>query len=397
MVARVNFCTRNMPCLLTIPREIRDVILQDVLLASCPPDTTTDRVQPAAMRDHHGPKHVRLSTTPVVAASLALLLVSRAFALATKATIVGLQERKRLIYTLDVLLVNDEFLWPTWLCVPATVPTVDCVHVTVRTSGARSRDGLSAYYEAPRSIVPRILYSFYFLLHSFLRTAPGRISVHSLLLDFVDEHDDEDDAAKERWQTMHRLHRHALPFGVVPVAPRASWLAEILDPCISRMLTMDFRSAVFGGIVYERIGSVTIMVNGHLLRSHDLGKRIATLSFTDPKATHGHLTAPDLRLPAFWEWRDAAIVARIKAGLGVGDAVAERPAGMPSLAVAEARIAAVKARQAQADARDRAPLDLYASSASEPPSKLPSFIDPRTWRKRYVTVKSAVLKRTYGL
>ncbi|KZW01813.1 hypothetical protein EXIGLDRAFT_716460 [Exidia glandulosa HHB12029] len=322
-----------MTCLLALPVELRYDIIERVLLNCEPPPSSVESASAGRYKSNsqlcvHGPNYVRFSGAPVVPNSLGLLLANRQLSLETSTTITRLRASQRLTYVLDVILVNDSVLWPTWLCVPATVTVVDSVHVTFRAFGARSRGGGSAYFA--NASAQLIMYGFYFLLEHFLVVSPGgNVSMRSLVLDFSDDGAPEDGARKHEWLSMHRKYGHSIPGDVVPIAPRASWLADTVAGYIRGILSMDYYTSHYGAILYKRIGSLTVQENGKELRHFDLGALIAPLAFDDPTKTFGNRYPHEVRLPAFWDWKEAAVRARLDCGLPVGAPVVARPASVP--------------------------------------------------------------------
>ncbi|KZW01821.1 hypothetical protein EXIGLDRAFT_716468 [Exidia glandulosa HHB12029] len=257
---------------------------------------------------HGDPHYVRFSGAPVVPNN-------RQLSLETSTTITRLRASKRITYVLDVMLVNDSVLWPTWLF-------VDSVHVTFRAFGARSRGGGSAYFANESAQL--IMYGFYFLLEHFLVVSPGgNVSMRSLVLDFSDDGAPEDGTTKREWLRMHRKYRDQIPDEIVPIAPRASWLADNVTNYIEWILSMDYYTSHYGVILYKRIGSLTVQENGKELRHFDLGELLAPLAFDDPTKTFRNRYPHELRLPAFWAWKEAAVKARLDCGLPIGAPVAE--------------------------------------------------------------------------
>lgn len=78
---------------------------------------------------------------------------------------------------------------------------------------------------------------------------------------------------------------------------------------------MSYHHARYGGIVYERIGAIRIVVDGEVTEV-DLADQLAKLRFTDPGETFGHLDRK-VRLSTFWEWKKQTLASRRLLGFPV--------------------------------------------------------------------------------
>lgn len=340
-----------MPSLLTIPHEIRDAILETVLLSSrpAPPDVATaaqhrlepvprDRLQYAAWG--YGSSHTRFERSDYVSNAYPLLLVNQQLSAETKSAVSRLT-LAGLSYKLDVMFVQERELWPTWLCIPSLAQHVDYVDVTFRIFGPRT-DGTSAFAGGDGS-PPQIYWCFYFLLEYFLTHGPIRpslgatpkpndnrqISVKTVNLNFVagDSHL-LPPTAEESYYKPRRHYQGRMPFGKEKqYIIRPEWLALTINHPFLKLLSMGYHTAAYGGIIHERVGSVRFNVDGELLQEIDIGARLASLSFA-PDAGHpryttqtfGHLSGED-RLRAFWRWKEKAVQKRKERGLSVPDSV----------------------------------------------------------------------------
>jgi hypothetical protein len=328
-----------MPSLLNLPRELRDHIIELVLITELSPPagpssaasqnrTAIQDVKQAAW--DYGPTHVMYEAQPdYVTTSLPLLLVNRQLSAETKAAL----QRLPLTYGLDVMFVNEQELLPTWLCVPALSDRVDHVVATFRafnTADAKGRSGFMGGDGGP----PEILWCFYSLLERFLKCGPvgdqgkpdspdRNITIQVLTLDFVTPPDintlDTTPEKLDYWRyTRRRRERirssaNGLPMSVV----RPEWLAEFIMRDIYGLLAMGYHTAAYGGILYERIGVIRICVDGNLKAEMELGEILPTMRREDPSHTFGHIYPHELRLPAFYEWKKRALEKRREAGLPV--------------------------------------------------------------------------------
>jgi hypothetical protein len=123
-----------MPVLLSLPRELRDIIIEVVLLARVepPPSPAAD---PTPRTDVSTTCSLRLPILPpqVQYSAYGLLLTNNQLHLETKDRLLRLPSP----YALDVMLLGDEDhydeLWPTWLCCPSRgLEKIDVVEITVR-------------------------------------------------------------------------------------------------------------------------------------------------------------------------------------------------------------------------------------------------------------------------
>ncbi|KZV87028.1 hypothetical protein EXIGLDRAFT_724171 [Exidia glandulosa HHB12029] len=329
-----------MTTFLTLPTDVRDVIIERVLLARNPApqsvaEASSRRYHPSSVdgRYYDGSTLVRLSRARIVPNDRGLLLTNRQLSLETKAAITHLRASGRLEHLIDVMIVDDEELLPTWLCVPAATRTLDRLLMTFRVFGARRRARPSAYrwYASPRVI----MHGFLFLIQHFLLVAPGNVAVQSLMLDFSDGPEGyPPDIAAADWLAMHDEYTHGIPneADVTPIVPRPRWIGDMVAEYVATCLTMTYQAARYGVLLYERLGTITFTANGEQLVRHDVGLTIAPLSFTDAFETFGHVDVRMDRISAFWIWKTAALQSRRAFGLSTASPVAHRQPGRASTA-----------------------------------------------------------------
>jgi hypothetical protein len=117
-----------MSSLLSLPRELRDHIIEYVISSySAPPqapehDTCSrqEATDASAIRPAISPPHVLYH-------AYGLLLANRQLNAETRSRL----EKSRSPYSLDVMVVGGE-LWPSWTCCPARASSIDAVDVTLR-------------------------------------------------------------------------------------------------------------------------------------------------------------------------------------------------------------------------------------------------------------------------
>src|SRR5689334_308551 len=108
------------------------------------------------------------------------LLVSKQLRTETRTAISNLPTRHS--YTMDVMIVNETQLWPTWLSLPQLTRNVDKVHVTFRTVSVPRRPKLNyTGFRGGDGGPPLITWCFYDLLIRFLEVGPvGKRQAHSI-------------------------------------------------------------------------------------------------------------------------------------------------------------------------------------------------------------------------
>lgn len=340
-----------MPCLLTLPREIRDKILELVICdeRAPPPNPTAASSDRTLLNDiecrswHYGPWHNKYEGQGPNGAyttnSIALLLANRQLSAETQDALERLPTTYS--YGLDVMFVDEKELWPTWVSVPALSPRVDSVVATFRIFGTWDGEGRFPFRLGDGS-PPEIVWCFYSLMERFLTCGPvgkrklqyldRNITVKFLTLNILtppglepvatddmqtyghwyrsridhyyisDDEEDDDDAARTAGTN-------------IPMQP--ALLADFLYGYICHLLGMGYHTAREGGIMYERIGTIRICVDGELKHECDLGEYLARLRFTNALQTFGNVYPPENRVPFFWQWKKRALEMRKEAGLSM--------------------------------------------------------------------------------
>ncbi|KAI9836027.1 MAG: hypothetical protein M1819_001638 [Sarea resinae] len=331
-----------MPSLLTIPREIRDNIIELVLCSkrNPPPDIATAA---RSRRERHrrgiperrgfntwsyGPSHVEFEQRDCAVDSLPLLLVNRRLSCETKSAIERLALYSNLACSLDVMFVEERELWPTWLYLPVLAQQVDCIEVTFRVFGTAGE--WKSAFQAGDASPPEILWCFYYLLELLLRRGPlgqrtshvdKQLSIKTLVLNFSAEGDTyllpPSNVEFGEWMQSRR-QRSGTDFGVdlKETIMRPEWLADYIIVYLGFLLSMGYHTAVYGAVLYERIGRIRITVDGTLKREMDLGAILSALSFNGPSETFGHVWPREQRVPMFWRWKKDVLTKRGELGFG---------------------------------------------------------------------------------
>lgn len=94
---------------------------------------------------------------------------------------------------------------------------------------------------------------------------------------------------------------------------RSEWLAAFLvNRVLKRLVSMHRDSAKYGAILYERIGDITVKVDGEILEELRIPDQFATLKFN--RSILGKRNDPD-REPTFDRWKEQTIRDREQAGM----------------------------------------------------------------------------------
>jgi len=161
--------------LLNLSRELRDLIYGHVFDTSLTPPQTEDDLndtQTTLDRQNERTGSCPVSCAlPVQITTAPLLLVNRQIH-SEFTQIIALETKKRgLRYKLDCLILCEEEIHLTWLCVPAMSPYVAVLEVGIRMYG--DGDGWYSAWQQGDSISCRIAKSLYSVLIQFLKCGPG--------------------------------------------------------------------------------------------------------------------------------------------------------------------------------------------------------------------------------
>ncbi|KAJ5605560.1 hypothetical protein N7510_008341 [Penicillium lagena] len=245
------------------------------------------------------------------------------------------RKKSKLIYILDISVLNDYDLFPTWISVP---------YLTNRVYSLWGRLGFH--------------WSFYALLERFLRYGPvdekkkkpnpdlignqisdeieyplfrreslnfddRDITVEILTLDFQSAEPmlpfPPDNISYNAWQGQHFrdliFDETDNPIELERYRTRPEWLAKYLLSQIHGLLTMSYHFASYGKILYERVGTIRIL-SPEGVTEIDLATELAALRFTNQQDTFGDVWHTD-RLSTFWKWKKQTLVRRQELGFPV--------------------------------------------------------------------------------
>jgi hypothetical protein len=127
--------------LFALPREIRDLIYTAVLNSEMPPPATPIKLHEA--RESPSPGwHSQCNRYSLLAPTVSagpLLLTCPQVEAEVSELIDRLKSSGQLRYKLDVVVESEQFMYPTWTCIPALSSHVDVVEVDFRIMGVRGK------------------------------------------------------------------------------------------------------------------------------------------------------------------------------------------------------------------------------------------------------------------
>ncbi|KAF2807230.1 uncharacterized protein BDZ99DRAFT_465149 [Mytilinidion resinicola] len=329
--------------LLSLPREIRDTILELVISSSRAPPQDTSEAEPRSPSAtewqaeeisgfdawYHSRTPLYFEPRVYISNSAPLLLVNHQVSSETAAALA----RLNLPYELDVIFSNENSLWPSWLSVPRLSNQLDQVNVTFRICGSEKilpkwMSGWGQGNGAP----PWLMWLFYYLLEYVLRRGPvphtdssvdREVTIKNLDLNFVGKNDKEEiygETARpigENWKHTRYYNQSALYQGEEEdKVLRPEWLASFLMLRFLSLLEMGYHTAKYGMVLHERIGSIQFRVNGEHFALFKIGTVLRTLEHHDAGHTFGNLPREE-RVAAFRAWKENALRKREERGLPV--------------------------------------------------------------------------------
>ena len=352
-----------MPSLLDLPREVRDLIIEDVLSAHVyrmpPVAPSKSNREDFIDFDHRAWLHRRgaiyhdqhdthIST---LNSQVSLLLTNRQISAETQSMINSLRSRP---YILDLSVQNEVDLYPTWLQVPLVTNCVSTLYVNVRLFGHILSQKDASHFSGNGGL-PGLHWSFYGLLERFLQYGPAGKKPHGPKMIFHGNirNVSEGNEPEDRNMTVQTLilnfesAESELPFPPRNIdynwwegrrtyfawytedsseriprekyTTRPEWLATFLATEIGGLLSMGYHTAEYGMILYESIGAIRILVDGKLTYEFDIASRLANLRKSDPENC-GYVASTIIseeRIPLFWKWKKQTLERRKQLGLPV--------------------------------------------------------------------------------
>ncbi|KAL1653342.1 hypothetical protein SLS61_004219 [Didymella pomorum] len=190
-----NALDLNMSYLMDLPRELRDQICNLVLIAESErPDITASFDKLIEGREHYTKpkldaicKVVLYLSGAVPQNNLTLLTVNRQLHLETRENLKAIARRPS--YSLDIIVLDEILLLPTWLSIPVMTTNLDTMNVTFRISGSynarkefdleMNRDGPYARWGRYKGFQggdggpPAMSWQVYAVLERFIKVGPA--------------------------------------------------------------------------------------------------------------------------------------------------------------------------------------------------------------------------------
>lgn len=332
-----------MVSLLSLPPEIRTIIL-DYAITTPPappkdPWTGHESRKPCrAIRYNSwdfGPIHTLYAPGPLCLPSTTYKLVSRQL----HAETTSVQRRLTPRYDLDVMVVHAWDLWATWTNVPVWKTLAEEVRVTFRLFGHCALPAWLASLAGDGGSVG-MEWCFYTLLERFLvlgpvnqlpdddgpgreRRSERRFFARTLTLN-IESHADETKyplpppdityGTYREYRQLPRIYRRRKPpIDLSGYAVRPEWFARTLCSEIRYMLVMSYATLYLGGILYEHIGAIRVLVDGEIYEEFDLAAMLAPMKWDCGTAT----TSRETRREYFWRWKREALRRRERVGFKV--------------------------------------------------------------------------------
>ncbi|KAJ6520290.1 hypothetical protein C8R45DRAFT_1205293 [Mycena sanguinolenta] len=338
----------------SLPSEIHDKIFEEVISSTLPSPDYEQELQEDRLElndvqyiGYGGGRRVKWQKTQTPHPADALLLVNRRVRAETKVA------WKRVAHTLpchaDIMFAAEADLRPTFLSVYTDATHFDVVHAQFRVVGLPDPAvfGPEVKTSNPRGIwsayddnVPHVDWMFFDLLHRFLKAGPRlsqpeqvdrHITIQRLEIDVLSPACDNLLPDKEALRFWH-LARRAFPLNIrrrLPISDaemeslrgtqmRPEWLCDWIAGNIRRLTEMDYKTMEYGGIFYERIGEIAVLLDGEEKAAFKLGEMLSEL----PKGDPWGFTIRERRQEWFGKWKERTIKERLEAArLRVGDAL----------------------------------------------------------------------------
>jgi hypothetical protein len=325
--------------LLTIPQELRERIVELVLtsdVADAPDLSKLELITQhrSELPKDKGTKVVRAWTgvrdllfEPFKPLLHPIFLVNRQ--LSSDAALV--LARIKVDYHLDVILLNEVSLLPTWIMIPKLASRVETLTCTFRIAGsAELGTGYRGYrgFRGGDGAGPAMAWVIYCLLELFILHGPsfgyGRdissssdqgYSIRTLVIN-VETPPGIDPSRFGPPLTSHSFGRRRREGETQPNVVDPKYLVKFIQTEIQGLLCMGYHTAEYGDILHENIGSIVIKLDGETHFNQDLWEVLKDLSPTYDGATF----SKHQRVKGFQDWKPRAIAKRSRRGLNIGGA-----------------------------------------------------------------------------
>ncbi|PVH69447.1 hypothetical protein DL98DRAFT_598658 [Cadophora sp. DSE1049] len=273
--------------LLGIPQELRDKIL--ALLVPRVEPAPTDQGDPDG-RDYLNDtpsinkRRVKYLTTIPLPDGIPTLKVNKQLRDETLAVMQHLKLPGARSYRLDVMLIDGEELWPTWLYVPCLTTRVEELVATLRDFGPSSHRYGRGFRNGDGG-PPWMIWCFQSLLIRFLEAGPSGpqeksidrgVSVRSIVLDIRTPDVQPEMIATVEDSTPGRLRTISRETGL-----KMRMHPMFILGFVRRWINFISGGRSYGGeIIHTRVGMLRLMLDGVLIEEYDVAKWLASMPNT---------------------------------------------------------------------------------------------------------------------
>ncbi|KAJ5686785.1 hypothetical protein N7536_009404 [Penicillium majusculum] len=291
-----------MPSLMDLPLEIRAIIFKVVINGHRIPPISPSKLNMVHLldmkyranlsrlrpyyeqRDAHSPSN-----------SLPLLLTSRQVSTETQ----WILNRTNNNYVLDISVLNDLDLFATCVSVLQLTTRLSTLHNDssgmdqwARRKNAQNEWGHICPYGNRKICVENLILDFH-SAETVLPYPPDNLGYRA----WADKHGGGGKPINEQEEEDESLAYKTRP----------EWLLYYLQDWLEFITDMSYNEAEYGGAIYKRIGTISMLVDGRLKTTIDLAGILARL--TRPADTIWHLQS-EIRLSEFWEWKKTTLLRR---------------------------------------------------------------------------------------
>ncbi|KAJ6520319.1 hypothetical protein C8R45DRAFT_1086194 [Mycena sanguinolenta] len=326
----------------SLPVEIHDKIFEQVISSTVPSpdyeqDLQEDRVQlnDVGYVGYGRGRRVKWQKTQTPHPADTLLLVNRR--VRTEAKVAW----KRVAHTLpchaDIMFAADTDLRPTFLSVYTDATHFDLVHAQFRVVGLpdaavfapeRPTSNPRSIWSAYDGNMQPVTWMFFDLLHRFLKAGPKlsqpeqvdrHITIQRLEINVLSPADPSllpQEGAWSSWLSARKPRGTQISEVVENLRRtqmRPEWLCAWIAANIQRLTGMDCTTMDYGGIFYERIGEIAVLLDGEERTVFKLGEMLSEL----PKGDPWGFSIRELRKEKFGKWKEKTIKERLEAELAI--------------------------------------------------------------------------------
>jgi hypothetical protein len=301
-----------------LPLELREKIYEQVLiapLAAAPPDVDVadelliDREAYVGFTPYSEVRYIKY-TKPPSPACVALLLLNHQIHKEVKAVLRRMGGK--IDYDIDIIIVDQAELLPTWTRLPVLSSRVRSVKATFRIAGdfhlkeSRSRKYSYRGFRGGDGGPNAIVWAFYNVLHRFLVLGPvGKYNGEGqdnrqdreIIIDHLEievltpPHIDPKRFKPPRTRRRYEESEPGFEKPTVNDVLSPDYLADFICNQIGYLLGLSYHTLSYGDILYERIGSIRILQDSVEKRHWELGDRLSKLTFSDPGSSREPLFA----------------------------------------------------------------------------------------------------------